>query len=32
MLRTSFALKLVMLLALLSVLAAVAGDFPWGPG
>jgi hypothetical protein len=31
MLRSSFALKLFLILALLSVLAAVAGEFPWGP-
>lgn len=31
MLRSSLALKLFMILALLAVIAAVAGDFPWGP-
>jgi len=30
-LRSSFALKLFMILALLAVLAVVAGDMPWGP-
>lgn len=32
MLRNSFALKLFLILALLGALAAVAGEFPWGPG
>lgn len=31
MLRSSFALKLFLILALLGVLAAVAGELPWGP-
>jgi hypothetical protein len=31
MLRSSLALRLVVILALLGVLAAVAGEFPWGP-
>ncbi len=32
MLRSSFAIKLFLILALLAALAAVAGEFPWGPG
>lgn len=31
MLRSSFALRLFLILALLAVLAAVAGELPWGP-
>jgi hypothetical protein len=31
MLRNTLALRLALILALLGVLAAVAGEFPWGP-
>jgi hypothetical protein len=31
MLRSSFALRLFLILSVLAVLAAVAGEFPWGP-
>jgi len=31
MLRNSLAFRLALILALLAVLAAVAGEFPWGP-
>ena len=31
MLRSSFAIRLGLILAVLAVLAAVAGEFPWGP-
>jgi hypothetical protein len=31
MLRNTVALRLALILAVLAVIAAVAGDFPWGP-
>lgn len=31
MLRSSFAIKLALIIVVLAVVAAVAGDFPWGP-
>lgn len=31
MLRSSFAIRLALILAVLGALAMVAGEFPWGP-
>ena len=32
MLRSAFALRLLLLMAVLAAIAAVAGGLPWGPG
>jgi len=32
MLRSTFAVKLLLLIAVLASLAIFAGDLPWGPG
>lgn len=32
MLRSALSVRLLLILALLVVVAAVAGDLPWGPG
>ena len=32
MLRNTLALRLALILALLALIATIAGDFPWGPG
>ena len=32
MLRSSFAIRLALILAALAALALIAGEMPWGPG